>query len=71
MGSTDDNELDGFLQAAFRAPEPTGGSVMGTIQRLHGAGSSILLRDADDEDASPVLIRRDDQGSPADDDRSF
>ncbi len=39
-----EEDLQGGLFEAFRTPE--GESVLDTIDRLHGAGSSILLREA-------------------------
>ena len=61
-----DDALEGGMLEAFRTPE--GESVLGAIQRLHCAGSSILLREAD-EGATPVLLRRDELGAPQDDSR--
>jgi len=63
MGIRDD-ELEGGLFEAFKAPETE--SVLEAIQRLHGAGSSLLLRDAGD-DTSPVLLKREE----AEDDPRF
>jgi tetratricopeptide (TPR) repeat protein/tRNA A-37 threonylcarbamoyl transferase component Bud32 len=63
----DDSHLDGFLGAAFRPPE--GESVLESIERLHGAGGSVLLRDNAEEDATPVLLRRDESHAAKDDSR--
>ena len=63
-----DEELEGGLFEAFKTPESTGGSVLDRIEHLHGAGSSVLLRETD-EDVSPVLIRREDESLPKDDPR--
>jgi len=56
MDDIRDDELDGGLFAAFRPKK--GESVLQSIQRLHHVSSSVLLRDPDD-DASPVLLQRD------------
>ena len=49
-----DDGLDGVLFEAFGPGE--GESVLGAIERLHGASSSVLLREVDEE-ATPVLMR--------------
>ena len=56
----EDGELDGILGEAFKNTADDG--VLSTIERLHGAGSSILLREAE-EDASPVMLRRSEDGA--------
>ncbi len=61
-----EEDLEGGLFEAFRAPADE--SVLNAIERLHGAGSSILLREAG-EDASPVLLRRDQEDAAKDDSR--
>ena len=65
MGIRDDH-LEAGLFEAFRTPENE--SVLGSIERLHGAGSSVLLREAED-DTSPILIRRADGEAARDDSR--
>jgi serine/threonine-protein kinase len=57
MADIRDDALEGGLFEAFGPADQE--SVLASIQRLHGVGSSLLLRDAD-EGASPVLLRRDD-----------
>ena len=62
---TDDDELEGVLFEAFgRAADE---SVLGAIERLHGASTSVLLRDTEEESA-PVL-RRTGPGTVGDDSR--
>ena len=61
-----DEELEGGLFEAFRALP--GESILETIRRLHKAGSSVLLRDAD-EGSSPVLLRGDGSSDAKDDSR--
>ncbi|MCZ6786832.1 MAG: serine/threonine-protein kinase, partial [Planctomycetota bacterium] len=61
-----EEDLEGGLFEAFRAP--AGESVLDAIDRLHGAGSSILLREPRD-DPTPVLLRRDEEGAATDDSR--
>ena len=51
-----DEDLEAGLFEAFRSPRDE--SALQAIQRLHGAGSSLLLRETD-ADSSPVLLRRD------------
>ena len=52
MGNSEDGQLDGFLREAFKGSGSMGESVLGVIERLHGAGSSILLREAGDDAAA-------------------
>ncbi len=61
-----DEDLEGGLFEAFKTPE--GESVLKSIERMHGAGSSILLREAD-EDVSPIVLRRTEAGAAQDDSR--
>ena len=62
----EDQDLDGMLQGAFQPQQDE--SVLDKIQRLHGAGSNLLLRDAA-TDMSPVLMRREEKGAAKDDSR--
>ena len=49
-------EMDGGLREAFRPNETsTGESALQAIQRLHGVGSNILLRDQDSADSELLL----------------
>jgi len=61
-----DHDLEGGLFEAFQPSANE--SVLAAIERLHGAGSSILLRETQ-EDVSPVLVRRPGPGAVEDDSR--
>ncbi len=61
----DDDPEPGLFEA-FRPPARE--SVLDAIERLHGAGASVLLRDTGEE-TTPVLLRRSGEGSARDDSR--
>ncbi|MHC4407473.1 MAG: protein kinase domain-containing protein [Planctomycetota bacterium] len=64
-----DDPLDAGLEAGYgKDSRAAGESVLAAIERLHGAHSQVVLREADDG-STPVSLRRDD--APAVDDSRY